>query len=55
VNAVVDTEDLIIKIETLREKMVSVGLSKGFSSPETIRLSENLDKLLNIQQKISYN
>lgn len=44
--------DLIIKIETLRKKMISVGLSKGFTSPETIKLSETLDKLLNIQMGI---
>jgi hypothetical protein len=40
-------EDLIIKIEMLREKMILVGMSKGFTSSETVNLSENLDKLLN--------
>lgn len=35
------------KIEQLREKMITVGMSKGFTSPETVKLSENLDKLIN--------
>jgi hypothetical protein len=51
----VNATDLIIKIEILREKMVFVGMSKGFASLETIQLSERLDKLLNIQQKKAYN
>jgi hypothetical protein len=42
-------EDLFIKIEHLRKTMISVGLSKGFTSVETVRLSERLDKLINIQ------
>jgi hypothetical protein len=42
-------EDLFIKIEHLRKTMISVGLSKGFTSVETVRLSERLDKLINLQ------
>ncbi|OIJ14523.1 hypothetical protein BKP35_06490 [Anaerobacillus arseniciselenatis] len=41
------------KIETLRQKMVYVGQTKGIDHPETIRLSQKLDNLLNqYQQKI---
>jgi hypothetical protein len=42
-------EDLFIKIEHLRKTMISVGLSKGFTSVETVKLSERLDKLINLQ------
>jgi hypothetical protein len=42
-----NTSDLIMKIETLRELLISVGMTHGFTSPETIQLSEMLDKLLN--------
>jgi hypothetical protein len=40
-------EELIEQIESLRRIMISVGMSKGFTSTETIRLSKTLDELLN--------
>jgi hypothetical protein len=40
-------EDLMEQIESLRRIMISVGMSKGFTSTETIRLSKTLDELLN--------
>ncbi len=39
------------KIETLRHKMVYVGQTKGINHPETIRLSQKLDNLLNQYQQ----
>ncbi|MEH7096650.1 aspartyl-phosphate phosphatase Spo0E family protein [Neobacillus vireti] len=42
-------EDLFLQIENLRLKMITVGLSKGFTSAETVRLSERLDRLINLQ------
>ena len=42
-------EDLFVQIENLRNRMIRVGLSKGFTSVETVRLSERLDQLINIQ------
>jgi hypothetical protein len=42
-------EDLFVQIENLRIKMIRVGLSKGFTSVETVSLSERLDKLINLQ------
>jgi len=42
-------EDLFIQIENLRLKMITVGLSKGFTSVETVKLSERLDRLINLQ------
>jgi hypothetical protein len=40
-------EELMIKIEWVREKMISSGMTHGFNSPETIKISQTLDKLLN--------
>lgn len=42
-------EDLFNQIENLRVKMITVGLSQGFTSVETVRLSERLDRLINVQ------
>jgi hypothetical protein len=33
--------------------MISSGMSEGFTSPNTIRLSETLDKLININLKLN--
>ncbi|WP_409304947.1 aspartyl-phosphate phosphatase Spo0E family protein [Peribacillus sp. SCS-155] len=35
-------------IKSRREQMVELGLKKGFTSPETVELSQQLDYLLNI-------
>lgn len=34
-------------IREKREKMITVGLAKGYSHPETVRISQELDSLLN--------
>jgi hypothetical protein len=34
------------KIDALRSAMVAAGMSKGFTDPETIRLSQELDLLI---------
>lgn len=39
-------EELLIKIEELRNKMVTVGMSSSFKDEKVIRLSEQLDRLL---------
>ncbi|WP_462410703.1 aspartyl-phosphate phosphatase Spo0E family protein [Neobacillus sp. Marseille-QA0830] len=39
-------EELINRIETVRNKMINTGMSKGFTSPETIKLSHLLDELI---------
>ena len=41
-------KDLIKRIEKLRKKMISVGMTKGFTAEETINLSQELDNLLNL-------
>jgi hypothetical protein len=45
----VSNENLMKKIEILRNRMISVGMSEGFTSPNTLRLSETLDKLINLK------
>ncbi|MDQ1003950.1 hypothetical protein QFZ28_004350 [Neobacillus niacini] len=42
-------EDLMRKIEIIRNKMISVGMAEGFTSPNTIQLSQTLDKLINLK------
>ncbi|MBN8194212.1 aspartyl-phosphate phosphatase Spo0E family protein [Bacillus sp. NTK074B] len=34
------------QIHILRMKMVSIGTQKGFTDPETVKYSEELDKLI---------
>ena len=42
--------DLYELIEKVRKRMISVGMSKGLTSQETINLSKKLDHLLNLQR-----
>jgi len=42
---------LLHKIEKLRQEMTTIALKKGFASEESIRLSQELDRLLNIYQQ----
>lgn len=39
-------EELLLKIEELRNKMVTTGMSSSFKDKKVIHLSEQLDKLL---------
>ncbi|WP_081988551.1 aspartyl-phosphate phosphatase Spo0E family protein [Halobacillus sp. BBL2006] len=39
-------DPLLVKIEQLRKQMSEVALEQGFSSEETVRLSQELDELL---------
>jgi stage 0 sporulation regulatory protein len=50
-----DTDKLLKQIEMLREQMSSVALAKGITSLESIALSQELDRLLNIYEKVRYN
>jgi hypothetical protein len=47
--------ELIDHIEKLRKKMVSVGMSSGFTSEETVKLSKKLDNLINLQMILERN
>lgn len=43
-------DKLLDQIELLRNKMTSVALEKGFTSTESITISQELDRLLNIYE-----
>lgn len=46
------TEKLLEKrIELLRNKMTEVALEKGFTSIESISISQELDRLLNLYEE----
>jgi len=47
-----EKEGLLLKIDYYREKLIQVGMNKGMTNPETIQLSENLDKLILNYQKL---
>lgn len=42
-----DKKELEREIERKRDEMIRVGMEKGLNDPETIRLSQELDKLIN--------
>ncbi|GGM20086.1 hypothetical protein GCM10011351_02410 [Paraliobacillus quinghaiensis] len=46
-----ESQCLLIQIETLRKKMIEVTVEKGFTSQESIELSQQLDRLLNDYEK----
>ncbi|SFJ90737.1 stage 0 sporulation regulatory protein [Halobacillus dabanensis] len=41
----------IVEVEILREKMTRIALEKGLSSAESVKISQELDALLNELQK----
>jgi hypothetical protein len=45
-----NAEKLIQEIEIKRAEMTQLGVKKGLANVETIRSSQQLDKLLNILQ-----
>lgn len=47
-----ETDKLLKEIEKLRNKMSSVALTQGITSLESIALSQELDRLLNIYEKV---
>ncbi|KAA9013565.1 aspartyl-phosphate phosphatase Spo0E family protein [Niallia endozanthoxylica] len=48
---VLSLKDLEYQIDTLRTQMINIGIMKGLTHPETIKLSQELDILLNQHQK----
>ncbi|MEN2766617.1 aspartyl-phosphate phosphatase Spo0E family protein [Ornithinibacillus xuwenensis] len=50
-----DTDKLLKKIESLRKKMSNTALTQGITSLESIALSQELDRLLNIYEKVREN
>ncbi|WP_096270055.1 aspartyl-phosphate phosphatase Spo0E family protein [Paucisalibacillus globulus] len=47
-----DTDKLLKEIETLRKTMSSVALKQGITSLESIALSQELDRLLNMYEEL---
>lgn len=45
-------EFLLLKIEYLREELIKVGNEKGFNNSDTIKLSEDLDRLIVKYQRL---
>jgi hypothetical protein len=41
-------DDIAKEIESLRIELIKAGLSYGLNAPETIHLSQKLDRLLNL-------
>lgn len=41
------------EIETVRDRMVSVGMSYGLTHPLTVKISQDLDKLHNEHMQIT--
>lgn len=44
-------DELLVRIESQRNKMTEVALDKGFTSAESIAISQELDRLLNLYEK----
>lgn len=47
-------EVLEYKINILRTRMITIGKLKGFTHPDTIEISQELDILLNQYQQMKY-
>lgn len=46
------SSDLISEIEKKRIEMIQIGLAKGFTNEETVKLSQEVDDLINQSFKI---
>ena len=46
-------KELLVDIEVARELMIKVGLEEGFTSRNTILISQLVDQLLNELEKIT--
>lgn len=49
-NFMKDSNNVYIQIEILRKNLIESGLKYGLIAPQTINLSQELDKLLNLQK-----
>lgn len=46
-NMTADTDKVLNEIVVLRKKMITTGIQKGLTHPETIKFSKELDRLIN--------
>ncbi|MFC2950276.1 Spo0E family sporulation regulatory protein-aspartic acid phosphatase [Virgibacillus sediminis] len=44
-------DPLLFKIETVRKRLIEIGDAKGYTNPESVSLSQELDRLLNLYEK----
>lgn len=45
-------ETILNRIEFLRNKMTEVAMNKGFTNSESVYISQELDKLLNLYDEV---
>jgi stage 0 sporulation regulatory protein len=45
-------ENILNRIEFLRNKMTEVAMNKGFTNSESVHISQELDKLLNLYDEV---
>jgi len=46
----ISTQQLIQRIETLRKRMITTATVQGFTSHESLEISQELDRLLNLYE-----
>ncbi|MEY8741553.1 Spo0E family sporulation regulatory protein-aspartic acid phosphatase [Bacillales bacterium AN1005] len=46
-------EEILDRIENVRKEMINIGLSEGFRSDKTLKLSKKLDDLILQYQKLN--
>ena len=49
-----NAKDLLVKIEDNRRKMVELGLSSSFLDERVVKMSYELDRLLNKYDEVAY-
>ncbi|WP_249869939.1 aspartyl-phosphate phosphatase Spo0E family protein [Oceanobacillus saliphilus] len=47
-------EDILDRIEFLRNKMTEVAMEKGFTNIESVEISQELDLLLNLYEEVKH-
>lgn len=45
-------DNILLQLEQIRENMIRSGMEHGFRAPKTIHLSKELDRILNLYNKI---
>lgn len=53
INKAIEREEIIVNIASKRMKLVKEGEKKGLTDQETIKISEELDQLLNRYMEVS--
>lgn len=48
-----NTKKLEVRIKTLKQYMISTAYAKGFNHPQTVKISQELDEVLNKYQSVN--